>query len=343
MKRNLTILAILMMGALVWIGCQQTAVTSAKVYIQQQNYEKAIEQAELAIKTNSKDPDAYFVAGEAYGYIGEYRKMNDAFNQSLKISSKNEQAITQQRNKYYVDLFNAGATAIKNNKLDVAKENYELCTELMPDRGAAYTNLALVYTLMKDDEKAIELYKKAIKLDPSDLNVQTTLGIIYYRDKMYDEAIEVFQEVIAKAEKGSENYNKAIYHTAYSYDMSGDKEKAIETYQSALESNPEDKDLLFNLGRLYFMQENLSDAIVMFKKVIDLDPGDAESYLNVGQAFIGEKHYEEAIPYYEKAVELKPESYVGWYNLAVCYIQTGQREKGEAAFAKAEKLKPETE
>ncbi len=343
MRRNLTILAIIMMGALIWIGCQQTAVTSAKVYIQQQNYEKAIEQAELAIKTNSKDPDAYFVAGEAYGYIGEYRKMNEAFNQSLKLSPKNEAAITQQKNKYYVDLFNAGATAIKNDKLDVAKENYLLCTELIPDRGAAFTNLALVYSLMKDDEKAIELYKKAIALDPEDLNVQTTLGIIYYRDKMYDEAIDVFQKVITKAEKGSENYNKAIYHIAYSYDMKGDTDQAIETYKSALESNPDDKDLLFNLGRLYFSKEKLDDAIVMFKKVIELDPNDDESYLNVGQALIGGKNYQDALPYYEKAVELNPETYVGWYNLAVCYIQTGQREKGEAAFAKAEKLKPETE
>jgi len=341
MKRHFIITALLAAAVVFWSGCQQTAVTSAKVYIQQQNYEKAIEQAELAIQSNPNDAEAHYVAGQAYGYVGEFRKMNEAFNTSLELSPKRETEITYYKNKYYADLFNLGADAIRNNELDTAKEKYELCIDMIPDNGAAYTNLALVHTLLEEDSIAIELYKKAIALDPEDLNIQVTLGMIYYREKMYDEAIATFEDVLTKAEPGSENYNKSIYHIAYSYDLMGDRDKAIETYFAALETNPEDKDLLFNLGRLYFLQERLDDSIEMFKKVIELDPEDFESQLNVGQALIEGKKYAEAIPFYEKAVELNPDTYTGWYNLAICYIQVGEREKGVNAFARAEELKPE--
>ena len=340
MRRIFFFLTLVLGGILLWNGCQQTAVTSAKVYIQQQNYEKAIEQAELAIKTNPNDAEAYFVAGEAYGYVGEYLKMNEAFKKSLAISPKRAPEIEQIKNKYYAELFNTGATAIKNNKLDVAEQNYKICIELFPERAAAYTNLALVYTLRKEDDQAIALYKQAIERDPSDLNVQVMLGVIYYRDQLYDDAIAVFRNVVEKAEKGSENYNKAIYHIAYSYDLKGDRDQAIATYQAALETNPNDKDLLFNLGRLYFLQEKYDQAIEMFKRVIAIDPNDFESYLNVGQALIEGAHFAEAIPFYEKAVELNPESYHAWFNLGVCYVRTGQPKKGEDAFAKADAVKP---
>ena len=343
MKRFTLIAVVLTAFTIFWVGCQQTAVTSAKVYIQQQNYEKAIEQGELAVKTNPGDPEAHFVLGQAYGLVGEYRKMNEAFTKSLDASPKSEAAIKQQRNKYYVDLFNAGANAIKNNELDQAEENYSICTAMIPDRSGAYTNLALVYNLKENPQLAMANYEKAIELDPEDLKVRLQLGMVMYREgsndkSMYPKAIEVFQYILEHAEPGSEEYNQALLHIAYSYDLMGDQAKAIETYMKAISENPDDKDIWFNLGRLYFMQENFDKAIESFTEVIRLAPEDFESNLNVAQALLEMEKWAEAIPYYEKAVEVNPESAIAWNNLGVCYIRTGQPVKGKAAFDRATAL-----
>lgn len=351
MKRLFTLFALITMLALIGAGCQQTAVTSAKVYIQQGQYEKALEQSQIAVDTNPKDAAAWFVLGQTQGLLGNYREMNEAFEKSLALSPVHAEEIAQQRNKYYVDLFNSGATAIKNNNYEKAKDNFLLCTEMLPEKSEAFTNLALVYSLMEQDSLAIETYKQAIERAPDNLDVKTTLGIVYYRNQMYDEAIEVLQDVVDNAEPASDAYNKAIIHIAYSYDLKDEKDKAIEIYTDVLETDPDNADLWFNLGRLYYMMgQNLEKedpqradffekAIDAFSEVIRIAPDDFQSNLNVAQALLEMEKWEEAIPYYEKAVELNPESQIAWNNLGVCYVRTGQTQKGQEAFDKAEALK----
>jgi protein O-GlcNAc transferase len=351
MKRFFTLFVVVTVLALIAAGCQQTAVTSAKVYIQQGQYEKALEQCELAVKTNPKDPAAWFVMGQTQGLLGNYREMNNAFKKSLEISPIHQTEITQQRNKYYVDLFNSGAGAIKNNDYQKAKDNFILCTEMVPEKSEAFTNLALIYSLTNEDSLAILTYRQSIEKDPSNLEVQSTLGIVYYRNKMYDEAIKVLQGVVAKAEPGSDVYNKAIQNIAYSYDLKDEKDKAIEIYTDVLKSRPDDADTWFNLGRLYFMQgqnldkedpkraEMFEKAIKAFKEVIRISPDDFDSNLNVAQAMLEMEKWTEAVPYYEKAVELNSRSQLAWNNLGVCYVRTGKMDEGKAAFEKAEALK----
>ncbi|NQT24578.1 tetratricopeptide repeat protein [candidate division KSB1 bacterium] len=350
MKRFFTIFTAVIILALIGAGCQQTAVTSAKVYIQQGQYEKALEQCQLAVNTNSKDPAAWFIMGQTQGLLGNYREMNDAFTKSLNISALHAAEISQQRNKYYVDLFNIGASAIKNNEFEKAKENFTLCTEMVPEKSEAFTNLALVYSLMKEDSLAILTYKQAIEKDPSNLEVQSTLGIVYYRNKMYDEAIEVLQGVVDKSEPGSDLYNKAIQNIAYSYDLKDEKDKAIEIYTDVLKINPDNADTWFNLGRLYYMQaQNLEKddpekagifekAIDAFLEVIRIAPDDFDSNLNAAQAYLETERWEEGIPYYEKAVDLNPLNQLAWNNLGVCYVRTGNMKKGQAAFDMAESI-----
>ena len=57
MKREFTILCVVLLGAiLLFTQCQQTEITSAKVYMQQANYDKAIEQCKLAIEKVPANP-----------------------------------------------------------------------------------------------------------------------------------------------------------------------------------------------------------------------------------------------------------------------------------------------
>ena len=148
------------------------------------------------------------------------------------------------------------------------------------------------------------------------------------------------------------------------------KDKALETYQKALEVNPDNMDLVFNLGRLYFLQEDYDAAIAQFDKVIATNPEDFDANINVGNAYlsiadhmrrkaveeeeagktfsdkdiedlknkIAELH-NQAIPYFEKAVSLRPDNSNAWYNLGVAYVNCGMAEKGAEAFDKAEELK----
>lgn len=321
-------------------GCPNPDVEGAKVAIHNNNNpDRAIELTQKVITQDPQNAEAYFVMGEAYGMKGKYKEMNDAFNNSLKVSPKFTAKIEADKQKFWQNLFVAGVTSIKQNKLDLALEQFSLATEILPNRTEAYKNLAYTYSQLGNDSSAIDVYKKAVQIDTSDLDLQTSLGIFYYRVKDYDNAIKVLEPVMKKAEPGSKEYSDALYHLSYAYDLTDRSDKAIEMYKKALELAPGDKDLIFNLSRLYFIQEKYDKAIEGFNQILEENPDDFESNINVGNAYIKLEKWDKAIPYLKQSTELQPDNANAWDLLGVALVNAGQIEEGKNAFNKADQLR----
>ncbi len=68
--------------------------------------------------------------------------------------------------------------------------------DLAPDSAPLHSHLALAYSHIGQDEKAVELLKQAITIDPSDGQVYFNLGIAYLDLKRYQDAIDAFQNAI---------------------------------------------------------------------------------------------------------------------------------------------------
>jgi tetratricopeptide (TPR) repeat protein len=322
-------------------GCQDTYTTSAKVYMQQNNYDKAIEQCLLAIDQIPNNAEAYYVLGQAYGQKGMYRELNDAFNKSLAISPIHEADVKYNKDKFYADLFNSGVAKIKEDKLDDAAKKFEIAIEILPKKMDGYKNLAFTYTKMGNDSMAIETYKKAIVLDSTDMELRTFMGILYYKAKKFEPCISTMSVVMEKANPKSKQYADALYYTAYSCDLLGKADEALGVYLKALEQSPNDVDLLFNLGRLHYMKNSYEKALEYFNRVLLTSPNDFEGNMNVGNCYLQLKKYQESLPYLEKAVEIKADNSQAWNNLAVSYINLGMKDKGKEAFDKAEALRKE--
>ncbi len=349
-------------------ACQSKEVTSAKVYIQQGDWDKAIEQLELAVQTYPDDPEAHYLLGRGYGEKGKFKEMNAEFDKSLKISPKFEQQIRITREKYWVDNFNRGVNFIKAGQTEKALEAFKTAILLDPSKPEAYKNLAYAYIRMNNADEAIAAYQNLLKVAPDDEEAMVSLGNLYYNKKEYQKAIDILQKVV---EMDPDNVD-AIANIALAYDFMGQREKALNFYKEAIAKHPEDKDLRFNYGRLFFLSEEYDKAIEQFQKVLELSPDDLEAYLNIANAYLimaenkmkvlreldvnqkeyseaqlkelrdeAIKNYKNAIPYLEKAKDLDPTNYATWYNLGVAYVNTGDREKGEAAFKKADELKGE--
>jgi superkiller protein 3 len=353
---------ILLLGvSLSLIGCQVKEVTSAKVYIQQNEWDKATEQLEMAAELYPDNAEAHFLLGKAYGKKAWFQKMMEAFNASLAISSQFEKSIDQERTYYWQTEFNAGVTAFNNDEIDSAARHFNVCILIDPDQADAYKNLGTCYQRANILDKAIEVYRLLLDRTPEDAEAMLRLHAWLKATNQLDEAIAVLLE----AQKVAPENVDVLTALAISYDMQENTEKAFELYRLVIEKNPENSDVLFNLGRLYLLNNEYENAIGYFNKVIAIDPDDYESNLNIGNAYlsIGEKlsadlkskeeeqgqefseehaHikalYLKAIPYFQKALEIKPEQASAWNNLGVAYIRSDQIEKGEEAFKKAEAL-----
>jgi len=91
----------------------------------------------------------------------------------------------------------------------------------------------------------------------------------------------------------------------YKYAASGQYNKAIEEYQSALEDSPFKKDIYYNLGFIYVKMGNFDEAISNYKQVLELDPSDKEAHYNLYQIYDKLADKKSAEEYYNRYLKLQ--------------------------------------
>ncbi|MBN2104865.1 tetratricopeptide repeat protein [bacterium] len=367
MKRQMLLMIMVAFIVLIMLGCENTYITSAKVYMQQRQYDKAIEMCETAISQSPSNPDAYFVLGKAYYEKGDHRQMNEAFKKSLEIDPKNANEIDYFRAQSYRDLFNSASQLSENQKYDEAAEKYELATEILPDRHEAYLNLAVTYLQAENDSMAIQTYLRALNEMPDSLRFAYNLGLTHYNNADYEQAVKAFSQVVEKSESSSKLYFESLFNMANAYAMLKQEDKALEIYEQALKNDPENTMILFNMGRMLLLQEKYEKAIEVLEKVLAVSPDDYDANFAIGTAYLQinnelidifnqkvdemskseakehkeemEMNFKKALPHFEKAVELKPDNSSAWQQLGTVYVRLGETKKGEEAFAKSDELR----
>ncbi len=93
------------------------------------------------------------------------------------------------------DLFNQGMDLLAEDKMEEALEIYKKALELDPGYGDALHALAMAYANLDRLDEAVEVGKKLIQVSPEDELAHTSLSIFYQRKGMIAEA----EEVAAKA------------------------------------------------------------------------------------------------------------------------------------------------
>ena len=377
MRSILTVGLLVLLIGLIMFGCRSKEVESALIYINQQNdWDKAMEQLDIAVQVNPADAEAHLLRGEGYGHFGKYEQMVEELKtvESLISGTPNpkfQNKVDFLRDKYWRQSFNKGVGFVKkietdSTALDEAKKNFENCIIISPERSESYKNLAFVNVQRKDLEAAIKNYEDAFKMDEKDVDALSSLANLYINTKQYDKCVTATDKILAIEPTNVE----ATAQKAMAYDLLGDSEKAFDAYEIALKNDPENVDLIFNLGRLYYQGKDYEKSVEKFIAVLEIKPGDYEANVNIGNAYLlmaekvlqiyrdmdekqlakvpkadfdadqeeSKKFYTEAVPYLEKAVASNLDKKGAWYNLAVAYVQAGEAKKGEKCFAIADEV-----
>jgi tetratricopeptide (TPR) repeat protein len=109
-------------------------------------------------------------------------------------------------------------------------------------------------------------------------------------------------------------------------------------------SNPEtlSAEDWFEIGNIFFDNNELSDAVGSWYNAMYLDPElSANAWYNVGLAYAVTGDYAEAVTAWENAVAIKPDSPMAYDNLGTAYAILGMPEKSLNAYDMAVKLDPD--
>ncbi|MBK8943700.1 MAG: tetratricopeptide repeat protein [Ignavibacteriae bacterium] len=307
--------------------CSSTELTSAKLYIQQNNYDKAIESLEKEVQKNPKSDEGFYLLGYINGEKGNITKMLENFNQSSKISNKFEKNIEESKRYHWADSFNKGVQLFnkgaKAGNTDSAKiifdesiEKFNNAIACQPDSADTYLNLAYAYLNKGDREAAIVPFTKIVELTNTP-DSYAQLGEIYLQ-----KGVEVKEA--GDKDKGMEYFNKSI-----------------EVLEKGRKEHPTDGDILLLLSNAYIGAEKLDVAKDAFKAGVQQDPENKMYRYNYGSLLLNANEYPEAEVQLKKAVEIDPNYENALYNLAVTYVKWGAtiREEAEAKETKSEEYK----
>jgi tetratricopeptide (TPR) repeat protein len=91
------------------------------------------------------------------------------------------------------------------------------------------------------------------------------------------------------------------------YYQQGEKRKALECYEKAVQIAPDHPVYQKNLADFYLVEEGrIKDALKLYVKVLEANPEDVECMLATGFVCVKMNNLDEARSFYERALEIEP-------------------------------------
>tara|TARA_B100001996_G_scaffold349649_1_gene308517 strand:- start:4931 stop:6016 length:1086 start_codon:yes stop_codon:yes gene_type:complete len=356
-KKYLTVTLSLLL-ALIVVRCSSQEYTSAKLYIQQLEWEKA---EEFLIKALAVEPDnpeiPYQLGYHIYGLQKkDWKMMNESFDKALSIDPNKKilgqpktvkEFVVMARAQFWAEVYNKGVaqfnnyrnsnTENKDAELQKSINTFITSSEIKPDEAQSYLMLSTCLFIAGDQEGSEDYIIKAVKLSPDDANINLTAGQIFMQKQEFEEALPY----IKKAVELDPSNTKSIRNLAQIYYDTGNMEKSIETYEDAINKETDRKvkaDLYFNLGILYNRVDNFEEAEFNFMNALDENPDDVEAIMGMAQVFENAEKWRKAEKFYRELISIDPDNPEHYRGMSRIKLQQGEPDQSKRFLDKAKAL-----
>lgn len=260
-----------------------------------------------------------------------------------------------------------GNVNLEMHKMDAAVINYTKAYQLEPSNNEVIKQLANLYLNNRQFQKAIDLAQKCGSCENGD----RILGMSYYNLEDYGKAETFLQKAIKKNNKDAE----AAYTLGRTFIELENEKAAIAQYQAAVTLEPARNMWMYELGLLYYNQEDYKSALKYFNMagdagynkandyyenvgfaqlytgdtengvktlngVLDKKPDNKELINNIAYAMYSTKKYDDALAYYQKLLELNPKDASSLFMAGMVFQKKGEKEKGQKICDRAIEMDP---
>ena len=238
-----------------------------------------------------------------------------------------------------------GEILASQNKLEEARFQYQLVTEIEPENIDAWQQLLKLSLQSQDMDEVIRVCEKCREIFPDVMEFHLYMGIAFNQKKEYQQAIDTYKAAIALTPAE----NKSIISDFYgqigdTYFQIKETEKSFEAYEEALKYNDKNIGVLNNYAYyLSLLKRDLTKAERMSAQTIKMEPDYATYIDTYAWIFFIQKNYPLAKLYIEQAISKdrsnSPEL-VDHYG-DILYM-SGNKEKALEQWKKAKELGKES-
>ena len=167
---------------------------------------------------------------------------------------------------------NLGWLASRLGSLGEAEGYYRKAIELDETFIPAYVNLADLYRMQERDVEGEQLLRSVLVEFPRSAELHHVLGLSLVRQGRLEEALELF----AKAVELQPDVSRYAYVYAVALHDSGREDRSIEVLEMAHDEMPADSDILSALVSYNMQIGNRQKSLLYAQKLLALRPGDAD-------------------------------------------------------------------
>ena len=195
-----------------------------------------------------------------------------------------------------------------------------------PSSGAPYFYLSTVYTVLGRSDTAHRYLETAMKANPGQGAYYDQLGLIRSREGCRPEALQAFQLALQRGMGKGES--QAWRHIGDVYVDLFQFEKAVEAYQNAIRSDPNDADAHLALGKLYLDRNNADRAILELSTALKLSPDLEGVHASLGRAWRTAGDAAAAIDILKQGIGRNPSDQEARYVLGQTLLSVGRTDEG---------------
>lgn len=268
-----------------------------------------------------------------------------------------------------------GVAAFQSGNFSEAARHFQTVVESTPDYANGHFMLGQALSQLNREQDALNAFRKAYDLKPSNLQFQLALANGYVEVERYSDAARLYEMIDPSAlpAKLQSPYHK---NKAVAMSKSGRKAEALAARRAVARSNPNDAGAQYRYGTAAFNQGDTSTAVDALARAVQIAPEPKhrkaylkalirqaretrdqktaiystaveqakalasadpgyESLLTLGEAQLGAKQYEAAADSFAKAGEQKSGHWLAPYYRSQALTSLGRYEEAEEALRAA--------
>ncbi len=184
------------------------------------------------------------------------------------------------------------------------------------------------FVINTDPKKAVEYWKKALRLSPEDNKIHHRLALGLKR--LGDVENSIVEEKIAL--KIDPEMQEALVSLGETLSAAGKPQEAIPYLQQSLELDPRNAAAAYELGNAYRNMGNLADAAEQYENAIQFNPSLAHPYYALAILKGQQGDFNAAEQLLRNSLERNPKFAEAYFNLGIILERQGRTEEAKQAY-----------
>jgi tetratricopeptide (TPR) repeat protein len=287
----------------------------------EERYTRALEKLEPALAETPADPRAYLLAATSHLGLRQYEPAGEMLEKLVAAVPNCQDQAAEMRFNAWVPLYNRGIEQLKAGDEDAALATFEMANLIYED-ARSLNNAASIYQRQGDDEKAMELYRRALVAGGDEEMTRVAsinLAELLRAAGRPEDALAIYSDYAAQHPEdilGRLNYAIALMDA-------GDQAAAEQIFSELMGRD----DLSFlqwsQVGIGLYRAGNFVQAADAFSRAHDLQPQNKETLENLANSFYQADEYAQLAPLADTLVQRYPYERVNYNLLANARTETG--------------------